>query len=342
MTERVAGPAATTWTAQPRTLVIGLGLIGGSLLRALAAAGTPACGYDSDPSTRAVARNATARQATRQRFQIAKVLPDALAGFRPELVVLAVPLPTVAGVLDELTRARYTGLLTDVTSVKAPVRELVTQRCPAASYIGGHPMAGREVSGFAASDPALFADAAWVLCLEPDTVLADWLLLAGLVTRLGARVVPVAAGEHDAVVARISHLPHLVASALAGAAANPQSATLAAGSFRDGTRVAASPPALVAAMCGGNAGPLRDALDDLLAILGGARGALDAADPIAALRDWLAPGHTARAAWPPATGDSYELPATAPALLELGRAGGWVTAVPPGRRTVTVTRPATG
>lgn len=328
-----------TGPRRPRTLVIGLGLIGGSVLRALAAAGTPVCGYDSDPTTRAVARNATARQGSGQRFQIAKVLSDVFTGFRPELVVVAVPLPAVAGVLAELRAARYTGLLTDVTSVKSPVRALVADHCPQARYVGGHPMAGREVSGFAASDPALFTDAAWVLCLEPETVLADWLLLADVVTRLGARAVPATADEHDAVVARVSHLPHLVAAALATAAANPQLATLAAGSFRDGTRVAASPPALVAAMCGGNAGPLREALDDLLAMLGGAREALDADDPIGTLRDWLAPGHAARGGWPPAAGASAAVSPTPTALLELGRAGGWVTAVAPGGRTVTVTWP---
>jgi prephenate dehydrogenase len=102
------------------------------------------------------------------------------------MAVLAVPLPSLPGVLDELAGRSYTGLVTDVTSVKGAVRDLVAQRLrPAharlAGYVGGHPMAGRETSGFAAADPDLFAGAAWVLCLSRDQ-LGEW-LPSPLVTR---------------------------------------------------------------------------------------------------------------------------------------------------------------
>jgi len=125
-----------------------------------------------------------------------------------------------------------------------------------------HPMAGKESSGFLAGGPQLFDGCAWVLCLEPgDTDLTDWLTLAGLCTSLGARVVPVTAAEHDRAVAQISHVPHLLAAALSGVlAGNPLAGTLAAGSFRDGTRVAGSRPELIAAMCGGNAAAVRQVL----------------------------------------------------------------------------------
>jgi prephenate dehydrogenase len=271
-------------------------------------------------------------------------LRDAVAS--AELVVLAVPLPAVAGVLDELVAAGYTGLVTDVTSVKGPVRELVERRlrrghARLAGFVGGHPMAGRETSGFAAADPDLFAGCAWVLCLEPEaTAVQDWLTLATLVTSLGARVVPATAEEHDRAVAAVSHVPHLLAAALAAAAAaDPLATTLAAGSYRDGTRVAASPPELVAAMCGGNAEAVRPALDSVREALDAARAALDAKDPIGALRPWLTPGCAARNAWPPTPGKPLDIPARADALLRLGRAGGWVTAVADDRRTVTVVRP---
>lgn len=338
-------PAAAGRISAVDVAVIGLGLIGGSVLRALARSGHRVLGYDADPATRATARTAAARTPSAGRWQVASAVRDAVAG--ADLVVLAVPLPAVEGVLDELAVAGYAGLITDVTSVKGQVRDLVERRlrrgdARLAGFVGGHPMAGREVSGFAAADPDLFTGCAWVLCLEPETTsLDDWLDLADLVTRFGARAVPATADEHDRAVAVISHVPHLLAAALAATAAtDPLATTLAAGSFRDGTRVAASPPQLIAAMCGGNAAAAGPALDLVRAALDQARAALDAEDPIAALRPWLAPGTTARRAWPPSAGEPVTAPAEPDALLRIGRAGGWITSVSPDRRTVTAVHPA--
>ncbi|HEX2772445.1 MAG TPA: prephenate dehydrogenase/arogenate dehydrogenase family protein [Micromonosporaceae bacterium] len=322
--------------------VIGLGLIGGSVLRALAAAGHRVLGHDADPATRATARTAAARAPAGQHWQVAGTLSTAVEV--ADLVVIAVPLPAVAGVLDELAAQRYTGLVTDVTSVKAPVHELAAARLHQrlARFVGGHPMAGREVAGFANSDPELFAGCAWALCLEPGvTGLADWLEVADLVTGLGSRVVPATAAEHDRAVATISHVPHLLAAALATtAAADPLAGTLAAGSFRDGSRVAASPPDLVAAMCAGNAAALAPALDQVLTTLAQARTTLRADDPAGALHPWLAEAAAARAAWPPVAGTTTELPADVDPLLQLGRAGGWITAVAADRRSVRAVAPA--
>ena len=105
--------------------------------------------------------------------------------------------------------------------------------------------------------------------------------MARLLTGLSARVVPTTSEDHDRVVAAVSHVPHLLAVALATAVADPLAATLAAGSFRDGTRVAASAPELTAAMCGGNAAHVLDALDAVLGELDQARDSLDSDDPIA-------------------------------------------------------------
>lgn len=315
--------------------VIGLGLIGGSLLRALAARGHRLVGFDADPATRATARTAAARIATGTRWQVAGKIRDAIVD--AELVVLAVPLPALPGVLREMSG--YQGLVTDVTSVKGPVRDLMGDF----AYVGGHPMAGRETSGFAAGDPALFGGCAWVLCLElGHTSLPDWLRLAELWTDLGARVVPATADDHDRTVAAISHVPHLVAAALTSAVAgDPLAAALAAGSFRDGTRVAATRPELVAAMCGGNAEAVGPALDRLTEALSDLRAALEAPDPVAALRPLLAPVSAARAAWPPRPGDRAELPVRADVLLRLGRVGGWITEVDRDRRKVVAIRPET-
>jgi prephenate dehydrogenase len=328
-----------------RVAVIGLGLIGGSLLRALAAKGHDVIGYDSNPTTRATARTAAARASAGARWRVTGSVSDAVA--TADIVVVAVPLPAIAGVFQALAGTGYTGLVTDVTSVKGALVELAATHLRSvgqslAGFVGGHPMAGRESSGFAASDAALFDGCAWVLCLEEDTSLGDWLRLAGLFTgALGVRVVPSTAAEHDRAVAAVSHVPHLLATALAAHAANdPLALTIGAGSFRDGTRVAASRPALTAAMCGGNATATGAVLDAVLADLHAARAALDGPDPIAALEPWLTPGSVARSAWPPVPGEPETVPAQADALRALGRAGGWVASVAADGRSVRAVRPA--
>jgi prephenate dehydrogenase len=325
--------------------VIGLGLIGGSLLRALAATGHDVSGYDSDPSTRATALATAAQAPAAECWRVPDTLADAVHrpdGGTVDLVAVAVPLPAVGAVFDELAAIGYTGLVTDVTSVKAPVRRLAAVRLGTrAGYVGGHPMAGRETSGFGGADPRLFDGCAWVLCLEDDTPQHGWLDLAALFTSLGARVVPATADEHDRAVAEVSHVPHLLAAAVAArTATDPLAATLAAGSFRDGTRVAASAPHLIAAMCGGNATFVAEALDQVLTELSAARAALDLDDPIKSLEPWLTPGYSARRNWPPRPGDSTVLPADPDALLRLGRFGGWITAVAGDRLSVTAIHPA--
>ena len=314
--------------------VLGLGLIGGSLLQALAAAGHRVVGFDADPATRGTARTAAARARAGARWQVAGTLRDAVAS--AELVVLAVPAPALPAVIAEL--GDFGGLVTDVTSIKGPVRELAE----GLRFVGGHPMAGKETSGFPAADPELFRGCAWVLCLDPEVETADWLLLTELITGLGARVVPSTAAEHDRAVAGVSHVPHLLAAALTSVVADdPFAAAVAAGSFRDGTRVAATRPELIAAMCGGNAAAVREALDAVLENLESLRTALSAPDPAPALRPLLAPASAARAAWPPRPGDQRELPVRRDVLLRLGRVGGWVTGVDRDRRKVLAMRPET-
>jgi len=324
--------------------VIGLGLIGGSVLRAVSAAGHRAYGYDADPATRAMARTAAGQARPAHRWQVTASISDAAA--HAELVVIAVPWPAFTDVIDELASSGYSGLVTDVVSVKGPVREVVANRwrrsgLALAGFVGGHPMAGRETSGFAASDPALFRGCAWALCLEQDeTLLDDWLTVATLATKLGARVVPTTAADHDVAVASVSHVPHLLAAALVHIAAdNPLALTLGAGSYHDGTRVAASPPELTGAMCGANATAVAASLAAVIDELGTAASALDSKDPISALRTWLAPASTARREWPPAPSAPTELPAKADVLTRLGRHGGWITSVAADRTHVTAVRP---
>lgn len=364
--------------------MVGLGLIGGSLLRHLAAhppteavAAHPPVGYDADADTRAAAAAAG--------HQVAPTLADAVGN--ADLVVLATPVSTFPALLAQLAAVMpRTAVLTDVASVKVVVRDAVaaagldtaTHRSgaggasgagaptarpapatppvagvpdkpagpevPAGSdggslgaagrasrYVGGHPMAGTERSGFGASNPTLFEGAAWVLCLEDDTDLAAWLGLAELVTGLGCRVVACRAGAHDDAVARISGLPHTLAAALAATAGDGELAlALAAGSFRDGTRVAGTRPDLAAALCDANRAAVADALDEALARLVAARDALRAGGSVHPL---TAEGYAARLRWQARgqDGERFELDTTDPALrdrlIDLGSSGGHVEAV---------------
>jgi len=136
---------------------------------------------------------------------------------------------------------------------------------------------------------------------------------AALFTAMGARVVPVTAAEHDDAVAAISHVPHLLAAALAAAAAEagPLALDLAAGSFASGTRVIGSDPAFVTAMVEGNAGPTAAHLDRVRAQLA---------------RPWpdLVAAGAAVARRPTARRD-VRVPVDRQALLALGRAGGAIT-----------------
>ncbi|PRY28987.1 prephenate dehydrogenase [Pseudosporangium ferrugineum] len=313
--------------------VIGLGLIGGSLLRALAAHGHHVTGYDIGAATRraaaALARAAEAPPVAdpetrpvgiKGGWRVADSIPAAVEG--AEVVVLAVPLPALPQVVAEL--AGFDGLVTDVTSVKGPVRTLLGDL----RYVGGHPMAGTAESGFLAADPHLFDGCAWVLCLEDETELADWVRLAGLFTPLGARIVPATAEDHDEAVARISHIPHLLAAALTNLIdGHPLAGALAAGSFRDGTRVAATRAELIAAMCGGNEAAVRRVLPGVIEDLTGYARRLAEPDPVGALTPLLHRAGELRRGWPAAQGVPVSLALDRSSLLELGRAGGWVTGI---------------
>ncbi len=279
----------------PPVGVVGLGQLGGSLAAALVAAGREVRGWDVDPAARDAAA-ARGVQVTRE-----------LSG----VVVLAVPLPATAEALEDVD-VDPDATVTDVGSVKVPVLASVGAAL-GGRFVGGHPMAGTERSGHAATDPALFRGARWALCVEPGTELPRWLRAAEVALDAGAEVVPVTAAEHDAAVAAVSHVPHLLAAALAAAAADagPLALALAAGSFRDGTRVAGSDPALVTAMVEGNAGPTAAALDRVRAQLA---------------RPWpelVAAGHAVRAAG--AGRRAVRVPLERAALLAVGRAGGAVT-----------------
>ena len=137
-----------------------------------------------------------------------------------------------------------------------------------ANFVGGHPMAGTARSGWAAGNARMFVGAPWVISVDEHVDPAVWSTVMDLALDCGAVVVPAKSDEHDAAAAAISHLPHLLAEALAATAGEvPLAFALAAGSFRDGTRVALTAPDLVRAMCEANSEQLLPALDRSIELL---------------------------------------------------------------------------
>jgi prephenate dehydrogenase len=139
-------------------------------------------------------------------------------------------------------------------------------------FIGGHPMAGSEQVGLRGADADLFEGAVWVLTPTAETDLTAFTTLQGVVNALGADVLVLSAQDHDRLVAVVSHVPHLVAATLMNAAATAAEQDgsllrLAAGGFRDMTRVAAGHPGIWPDICTENAGPIVEALDSLVAEL---------------------------------------------------------------------------
>ncbi|WBB66553.1 prephenate dehydrogenase/arogenate dehydrogenase family protein [Micromonospora sp. WMMD812] len=267
--------------APARATVIGTGLIGGSILLRLRAVGLDVAGWDPEPATRAEARH--------QGVDAPETLEAAVAG--RDVVFLCGPLPTLPETL--LRVAELTGpacVLTDVGSTKAELAAFAVQHRLADRFVPGHPMAGADTAGIKAATPTLLGSAAWVLCPTPGVAMSAFRWLAGLLADVfAARVVPMSPEEHDAVVALSSHLPHLLAGALAGAvqrsALRDAVLALAAGSFRDGTRVAGHPPERTANML----------LSNRERVLGGLAGIRAFVDEVAAaLRDGDAATLTAR------------------------------------------------
>ncbi len=198
-----------------RTGVIGLGLIGGSLARALAADGGPAalC-WDVDAGVRELAARETGLQLADD--------PNALAA-ECDLVVVAVPPASVVECILAALGASSSAVVTDVSSVKRTVVEDVLERAGERErerYVGGHPLAGDERGGIARARVDLFGGASWALC-PARCSLASLATVVELVERLDARALVVEPDRHDAVVAWSSHLPHVLAAVLAGGAGPP-------------------------------------------------------------------------------------------------------------------------
>ncbi len=224
--------------------ILGTGLMGGSLglaLRAERAAGR-VVGFDADAE---MLRLALKRGAVDEAAADARELADA-----SELIFVAVPVRAIAGVLAHIAPALRPGtILSDVGSVKEHVAAAAARILPAhCHFIAGHPLAGSEQSGVGFADPDLFRGAYYVLTPSKECDAEAYSRLHSLLTALGARVIAMEPRQHDRAVSVISHLPHVMAMALMNLALERAQEypllRLAAGGFRDMTRIAASDSAL--------------------------------------------------------------------------------------------------
>jgi prephenate dehydrogenase len=244
--------------------------MGSSVAMALVRAGVPTYITDLD---RAVEHVAVSRGAGAQGPPSAS----------PEVVVVATP-PDQLG--PEIARALTTyphAVVTDVGSVKGrPLEQLAGFGVDHRRYVGGHPMAGSERSGPLAAAADLFDGRTWAVVERPDSDPAAVALVSALAQRCGARVVRLTTDEHDLAVARISHLPHLLAALAAGqlAEAPREHLALSGQGLRDVTRIAAGDPRLWRQILTANAEALRglllqvrDGIDDLLSSLAAGDGA---------------------------------------------------------------------
>lgn len=243
-----------------RVAIVGVGMVGGSLGRACLARGLAETVVGIDPAPGVLEKALELGAVT----EAAAFLRDGIAG--ADLVVLAAPVLASLALLDEI--APFVGqdtLVTDVCSTKGVLLKRAEEALPEYTlFVGGHPMAGSEKEGVGALDEHLFENAVYVLTGEGEALER----MVGLVQGLGAVPLVMDAGKHDRLVAAVSHLPHMAASALvrsvAGLEMRAELLALAAGGFRDTTRVAMGSPQMWKDICLTNRENVVELLDRLV------------------------------------------------------------------------------
>jgi prephenate dehydrogenase len=251
--------------------IVGLGLIGGSMGLALhkAKAAKRIVGHDLG---RGVSDRARKSGAIDESFDS---LADAVRG--ADLVILATPVGPMRTLLQNLATVLTPGtIVTDVASTKSQVISWAEEFLPAnVAFVGGHPMAGKELSGVEAADADLFRNC--IYCLTPTTKTRPDSIskVVVLVEAIGARLRFLDPSEHDGEVAGVSHLPFLASIALMGTAANDptwdDAALLASTGFRDTTRLAAGSPEMYRDICLTNGASIVRWLDQYVDNLGALR-----------------------------------------------------------------------
>jgi prephenate dehydrogenase len=265
-------------TAPGRVLVAGSGLIGTSIARALRERDTQVWLTDVDEATGRLAAELVGGTFVSD-LRDAKGLAD--------IAVLAVPPASVAATLARAQDRAVADWYTDVASVKVlPVAQARALGCDLASYVPGHPLAGRERHGPAAARADLFLGRTWALCPLPETSPAALDAVTALVIACGADPVRADPVTHDRWVALVSHAPHVVAAAMAARLAptsvSPDALRLAGQGLRDVTRIAAGDSALWTQILAANAAPVAEVVaavaEDLAAAARALAGSAEAAD----------------------------------------------------------------
>ena len=267
-------------------VIVGLGLIGASIAGAVRKAWPDVrlAGVDIDERTRQVALEKgivdEALADTGERFM---QLLDPQEG-ACDLVILATPVDVDEPYLEAIAESGYSGIVTDTASTKVRISEMADRllRYPQ-NFVPGHPMCGSEVNGIDGARDDLFQGAYWILCPDQNTPPEHIPALHELVTGLGARMITIQRDQHDRAVAVVSHVPHFVASSLvtlADRAADDQQSImrLAAGGFKDTTRIAAGSPNLWCGIAFDNAEQVTLGLREMQGILGSFADALESGD----------------------------------------------------------------
>jgi prephenate dehydrogenase len=274
-----------TTQAPGRLLVVGAGLIGASVGMAARRAGYEVVLANRDASRLAVAVEIGAGEPWDGASHV-------------DLALVALPPAIIAAEIARLKRAGIASTITHVCSVQLePQREVEAEVGVWDGFVGSHPVAGRERSGPHHATADLFEDRPWVVCPTAHSSDASTAAVEGLAEACGARVSRMAAADHDALLARLSHVPQLVASALAAAIADLDRADVAiAGSgLRDTSRIADSDPTLWAEIVAANPAGVAAALDAVLAPLVALQAGLAAGKPSAeAVHDLVARGRVGR------------------------------------------------
>lgn len=252
-----------------RITIIGLGLIGGSVGLALKAAKLKEIeivGYDKDTVTAVEARRLGVVDKSEPILQ--RAVRDA------RLVVIATPIMAIRSVMEEIAGELREGCaVTDTASTKAIVMEWASEVLPdKVSFVGGHPMAGKETSGVRNAEAKLFADKPYCIIPGSGTSEGAIRLVTGIVQLIGARPFFIDAEEHDRYVAAVSHLPLILSTALFTLArtspAWPELSSLASSGFRDVTRLASTDAELSHDICLSNRESVLHWLDRIVEELG--------------------------------------------------------------------------
>jgi len=222
-----------------RVCIVGAGLMGGSLAMALRPFISHLTIIDRDPETRTAC--VTIADAVTGNF--ADGVRDAT------LIILAVPARAIVGLLRELPIVRPNGCaVMDIGSTKTSICEAMVALPPQFDSIGGHPMCGKEISGFAAADADLYRGQTFVLCEHEGTSVVLRETAVNLINHIGANPIHLPPATHDQLVAAISHLPYLASATLmrtAAALGDERAWPVSASGFRDTSRIAGSDPQMM-------------------------------------------------------------------------------------------------